>query len=96
MTRKEILKKAVDVYGKEAQVDMCVEECSELIKALLKERRLGYEKADPAKKQLALEHVREELADVQIMLEQMRLVFGDTQEAETEKLTRLQANLEKI
>ena len=25
-----------------------------------------------------------------------RQVFGDTQEAETEKLTRLQANLEKI
>lgn len=96
MTRSEILKKAVDLYGKEAQVDMCVEECSELIKALLKERRQGYGKVDPSKKQLALEHVREELADVQIMLEQMRIIFGDTQAVEMEKLKRLQTNLENI
>ena len=96
MTRSEILKKAVDVYGKEAQVDMCVEECSELIKALLKERRQGYGKVEPLKKQFALEHVREELADVQIMLEQMRVIFGDTQAVEMEKLKRLQTNLENI
>ncbi|MBR1391065.1 MAG: hypothetical protein IJ567_06445 [Lachnospiraceae bacterium] len=35
----EILEEAVRVYGKEPQIDMAIEEMSELTKALLKSRR---------------------------------------------------------
>jgi len=37
--RPEVLEQAVNTWGKEAQVDMAIEEMSELTKALLKERR---------------------------------------------------------
>ena len=36
MNRNEIIKQAIAAYGKDAQTDICIEECSELIKALLK------------------------------------------------------------
>ena len=32
----DVICDAINTYGREAQTDMCVEECSELIKALLK------------------------------------------------------------
>ena len=35
----EILKGAIDTFGTGAQIDMAVEECSELINALMKLRR---------------------------------------------------------
>ena len=39
MNRNEIIKQAIAAYGKDAQTDICIEECSELTKALLKYRR---------------------------------------------------------
>lgn len=66
MKRTEILRQAIRCYGETAQVDVCVEECSELIKALLKYRRAPGEATRIP--------IIEELADVQIMLEQMRIL----------------------
>lgn len=59
------LKIIIEKYGKEPQVDMCIEEMSELTKALLKERRGKGNIKD----------IAEEIADVQIMLEQMKWIF---------------------
>lgn len=39
LLNNETIKSAAEKWGKESQVDMAVEEMSELIKALLKERR---------------------------------------------------------
>ena len=41
----DVICDAIDTYGREAQTDMCIEECSELIKALLKFRRLHWRAA---------------------------------------------------
>ena len=90
MNRIEILQKAIDTYGISAQEDMLFEEMAELQKAVLKLRRV-----DSVTGALAdLEDVREEIADVQIMLDQMRLIYGDTAAQEVFKLERLRKRLE--
>ena len=76
-----VLKKAVEVYGPEKQTDMMLEEMSELTKALLKHRR------NPGAETLA--NIREEMADVQIMLDQMRLIYGDDHNDLIFKISRL-------
>ena len=80
-----ILEKAVDTYGAQAQIDMMIEEMSELTKALCKYRREATKHT--------FENVLEEMADVQIMLNQMALVFCDFNEQEIAKLERLEQRL---
>jgi len=60
-TYNKIIKK----YGKDAQCDMMIEKCAELIAALnrFKRGRTG------------LKPVLEEIADVQIMIDQMYILF---------------------
>lgn len=72
----DVLCDAIDTYGREAQTDVCIEECSELIKALLKYRRLPLEERLTGKGIKALENIQEEIADVQIMLWQIDLMYG--------------------
>lgn len=88
--RKEenILLRAIVEYGAEAQTDMMIEEMSELTKALLKHRRKESEKT--------LDNILEEIADVQIMLDQMKLIHDDgkaTDKYRDVKLLRLAARL---
>lgn len=89
MDRKKILERAIDTYGMHTQVDMCLEEMAELSKALLKMRRSGGDIADK------LDNIREEIADVQIMIDQMRIIYGADQvyRIERAKLDRLEQRL---
>lgn len=89
MERKEILERAIHTYGQHAQVDMCLEEMAELAKALLKMRRSGGDISDK------LVNIREEIADVQIMIDQMRMIYGDgdVKRVERAKLARLEKRL---
>lgn len=90
-TRLDIEIRAVETYGVDAQTDMVIEEMSELTKALLKLRRAG----DGPKHDEALANVIEEAADVQIMLEQLRIMHGiDTLDVEEAKLVRLRDRLD--
>ena len=80
----DVLESAIKKFGKQAQVDMMIEEMSELTKALLNERR-GRE-----------HNITEELADVKIMLLQMVLIFDNAKEVEqisAEKVERLDQRL---
>jgi NTP pyrophosphatase (non-canonical NTP hydrolase) len=86
MTREEILQAAVDTYGVKAQEDVCIEEMSELTKAIIKNRR-----SDGA----ATANIIEEIADVQIMLDEMRLIYGSTEEQDAFKINRLQKRIAK-
>lgn len=76
--------------GEAAQIDMAVEEMAELTKALCKVKR-----ATPgATTTAAIANVIEEIADVQIMLDQLRLIFArSTDEVEEDKLRRLLGRL---
>lgn len=63
---KEILKQAIETYGDNAQLDMCVEEMSELTKEICKFKRGSINRNG----------IVEELADVTIMLEQLKIMFS--------------------
>lgn len=67
-----IFKQAVDRWGRTAQIDMMIEECAELTKALCKLKR----NHDPADTAALINDICEETADVQIMTMQMSLIFG--------------------
>lgn len=88
--RRDIMLRAIHRYGEAAQIDMAVEEMAELTKALCKVKR-----ATPgATTTAAVSNVIEEIADVQIMLDQLRLIFArSTDEVEEDKLRRLLGRL---
>lgn len=93
---KELLQKAIDTYGEDAQMDMCIEEMSELTKAILKLRR--YQKAHEGDCTKALlDNIAEEVADVEIMLEQVKIMLeceNEVNEQKKYKLIRLKARLD--
>ena len=60
---------ALDHYGRTLQADKCIEECRELDDALIVWKRGGYMAHD-------CPGVLDEIADVIIMVEQMRQAFG--------------------
>ena len=80
MTQEQMrnLNTIVETYGNDAQEDMAIEECSELIKAILKFRRSDEKTAEMR------DAVIDEIADVQIMLTQL----GIYQMIEFGKLTK--------
>lgn len=63
---KELYKQVCDKYGADAQLNVAIEELSELIKEICKHKR-GQDNLDA---------IAEELADVEIMCEQLRFIFG--------------------
>ncbi len=65
----EVCEKAIEVYGTTSQMRKTIEECLELSLAL----------AHYLDKKVSIEDVVDEIADVSIMLMQLRLVFGDAE-----------------
>lgn len=63
-----IYKKAIKLWGIDSQMMMVVEEASELIKAICKLRRTGVTAE-------TVNAVAEEIADMEIMLEQLKIMF---------------------
>lgn len=86
MARK--LQTVISTYGVNPQVDMAIEECSELTKALLKYRR----KPTPETRN----DIIDELADVQIMLHQMNIIFGCAGEVESMIDYKINRQIERI
>lgn len=87
-----ILGKAIETYGEESQVDMAIEEMSELTKALLKYRRASKNQTDIGIAQAHFD-IQEEMADVEIMLDQLKILFGETTCERKRKLERLKERL---
>lgn len=75
-----ILCAAIKKYGIEAQTMMAIEEMSELTKEICKIKRGQFDR----------EYILEEMADVQIMLWQMNIIFGDPEEWIEKKIERLE------
>lgn len=88
MDEAAVFRQALETYGPQAQTMMAMEEMAELAKELCKASRgLGN-----------VEHIAEEIADVQIMLEQMIILHqcrGLVERIRAEKVKRLQERLEK-
>jgi NTP pyrophosphatase (non-canonical NTP hydrolase) len=83
------LKKAIETYGKDMQLNVAVEELSELIKEICK-----YKRGNDNRK-----NIIEEMADCYIMLEQLAMIFDIPNHAINEvvdrKITRLEKRLEE-
>lgn len=90
---REILLDALEHYGERAQVDMMLEEMAELSKALLKLRRA--QKFREPGQWLLMEDVAEEIADVQIVLDQMKMLYPMWDGFRRKKLQRLEERIEK-
>ena len=73
MQEQEITK-IISHYGTEKQLDMVIEECSELIKAVCKLKRAS--NLTIFTQGIFLEGLAEEVADVQVMLEQVPLIVS--------------------
>ncbi len=87
MTKEKLYNEAVKLWGINAQLDMSIEECSELIQAIQKYKRNG-----------SLLNVYEEVADVELMCEQIRQMFrcdAPIERVKTIKLARLQELIKK-
>jgi NTP pyrophosphatase (non-canonical NTP hydrolase) len=88
-SRTAIEKKAIEVYTRENQVIKTLEEIGELAQALSKHLLCQSIFPPPELKK----NIKEEIADVQIMLDQMQMIFGDTLIEQDAKLTRLAGRL---
>ena len=88
MVNRQLYQRAIDKWGANLQIDMLMEECAELIAAINRWRR--------GRTDVAV--VAEEIADVEIMLEQMRLLFPEQviEASKREKLERLADRLEHV
>lgn len=91
MNRQQILHAAVETFGRDSQMMMMVEEMSELTKAICKQRRSRTIK----EKMDAINGIKEEIVDVQITLDQMKIMFGCDEEIEREKLERLEKRIKE-
>ena len=88
----KILESAIKTWGEETQIVVAIEEMSELTKALSK--YLRYYVAEQGDHGQIVADIREEMADVGIMLNQLCLIFGDPTEDEILKLLRLEQRIE--
>lgn len=87
VSEEELYKAAVQKFGERAQILVAIEEMSELAKALLKYIR--HEDFNQGDYDDIVESIAEERADVSIMLNQLAVIFGKNEDAETEKLEHL-------
>lgn len=95
-SKSEIYAEAIGKWGHDAQMLMAVEEMSELQKAILKYRRclqFGQGNIDSCVKAII-----EEIADVEITIEQLKLLFrcsDGVEQIKKQKLSRLEKRLEE-
>lgn len=82
-----IFEKAIETYGVDLQKQVAIEEMAELTKEICKEFRGKGNR----------EHIIEEIADVDIMLQQLMIIYNiepsELHDAETNKLIRLSERL---
>lgn len=71
MNEHDIYRQAVEWFGVEHQIKKAAEELGELIQALMR-----YSNGEPV-----IGNVCEEIADVEIMLEQIKIILGERYEA---------------
>jgi len=80
---RKLYKTAVNTFGHGAQIEMAIEECAELIQALQK-----FKRRKP-------HNVAEEIADVEIMCKQLRIIFPGVTENKKARLIRLKELIDK-
>ncbi len=92
MINKEDIKKLIEAHGEEETLDICFEECGELIQAISKMKRLKR-----AGKSLNYFDLLAEMADVLISIEMLKEVAGLASDI-VEKMVdiKMKRNMERI
>ncbi len=93
MEKYEFYKKVIAKYGIFNQQLKAIEEMAELTQAIVKFR---FSKFTDSDHQELKEHMLEELADVDIMMDQMKVIYGtnDIESFKVIKLKRLESKIE--
>jgi NTP pyrophosphatase (non-canonical NTP hydrolase) len=106
-SEKELLQKAIDTWGYQPQLNMVIEECAELSKAVSKYIRdtispphpyISFENPyDSIQRSNLLDDISDEIADVLIMIKQMILMYPNLKDKVEDdvigKLVRLKERL---
>lgn len=71
---QDVIQGMIDKYGEDSQIDVAIEEMSELIKELIKYKRSKIHAREKAA--ASREHVVEELGDVFFMMEYLKTIFA--------------------
>ena len=89
----ETYEKCLSTLGCESQILMCIEEMSELTKELCKFYRYGKSECSEELKN----HICEEIADVQNMVDEMQYIFGieKVDEIRKQKIDRVEKRLKE-
>lgn len=88
VSKRQKLQFIIDTYGTKAQEDIAIEECSELIKAICKNRR---NPSDETRKGII-----DEIADVEIMIEQLKIIHSCSREAEERIDYKIERQIDRI
>ena len=93
-TGRAIMQRAIDTYGKTRQHDKVLEEMHELGDAILHARYVDDD--DHGAQQRAISSVIEEIADVEIMIDQLKIMYGEryVNAVRKQKLVRLESRLD--
>lgn len=67
---QEVIKKVIDTYGSDYMLNVCMEECAELIQAISKIRRYGEVETT------CRDNLIEEMADVAIIFEELKMLYA--------------------
>lgn len=93
-SEKEVLNNAIEIYGKKPQIIKAVEELSELSQALCK-----YMNRDCFRDNKLVAHIIEEIADVEVMTTQLKMIFDckeNVDKTKEFKINRLNNRLEEL
>jgi len=85
--------RCVSTWGVDSEIRQCVEEMAELTKELMKYFRYGGENCPKQVK----DHIIEEIADVQNMVDSMQNIFGEklVDEIRSQKIERVKRELDE-
>lgn len=92
MINQKYVKRIINVFGKEAQKNKAVEELIELAELIIKENngRLDYDTNLNIEK-IRIDQIAEEIADVYIMLDQVKEIYGiNNEEVERKVAVKLE------
>ena len=96
-SERAVLKAAIDKYGNDSQLAVAQEECAELIQAISKLNRAGSSDHPGRTARAAMNNLYEEVADVQIMLDQIRIMYPSKayDMIRAQKIARLEKRMKK-
>ena len=78
----------VDTHGCRLQQDIAIEEMAELQKAILKHRRYGNKETE--------QEIIDEIADVEIMLEQLKIIYSCYKDVENRIEYKIEREIGRI